>query len=81
MRYALALICPPLALLVCKRWVGAIPAAILYLMAIATARYGIGALIEFFLVLWASNAVGDRDAAIEARAFVKDVLPIPIVRV
>ena len=80
MRYALALVCPPLALLACKRWFQAIPGAILYGLAIATAQYGVGALIEFFLILWAVNAVGDEKAGRVSRAFIKTVEPIPIIR-
>ena len=80
MRYVLALICPPLALLSCKRWFQAIPASILYALAIAWAKYGVGALIEFFLILWAFNVAGDEKARREARAFVKTVHPIPVIR-
>jgi hypothetical protein len=80
MRYALALICPPLALLACKKWFQAIPAAVLYGTAIITARYGVGALIEFFLILWAIRAVSDTVANREALTFAKTVKPIPIIR-
>jgi hypothetical protein len=80
MRYALALICPPLALLACKKWFQAIPSAVLYGTAIITARYGIGALIEFFLILWAFRAVSDTIAIREALRFAKTVKPIPIIR-
>ena len=80
MRYALALVCPPLALLSCRRWFQAVPSAILYALAIATAKYGIGALIQFFLILWAVNVIGDEKAGREARAFVKTVKPIPVIR-
>ena len=80
MRYAFALVCPPLALLGCRRWFQAVPCAILYALAIATARYGIGALVEFFLILWAINVVSDEKAGRQARAFVKTVKPIPVIR-
>ena len=80
MRYTLALICPPLAMLTCKRWFSAASSAILYALAIAWARYGVGALIEFFLILWAFNVVGNEKAAFEAREFVKTVEPIYIIR-
>jgi hypothetical protein len=80
MCYLLALICPPLALLACKRWIQAIPAAVLYGLAIVSARYGAGALIEFFLILWAFRAVSDTVADREARTFAKTVKPIPIIR-
>ncbi len=81
MRYALALVCPPLALLCCKKRYQAMIAALLFGLAIATARFGVGALIDFFLILWASNVVGDERARIEAREFVRTVRPIPIIRV
>jgi hypothetical protein len=79
MRYALAMICPPLALMTCHRSYQAILALILYIVAIFTARWGIGAFIEFFLILWATNAVGDEQAGREAQAFVKTVKPIPFI--
>ena len=59
MRYLMALICPPLALLTCHRTTQAAVASVLYVFAIATARWGIGVFVEFFLVLWATNIVGD----------------------
>lgn len=80
MRYVLALICPPLAFLACKKWARAIPAAALFGLAVVTARYGVGALLELFLVMWAFHAVGDEAANREVRAFVKTVEPIPIIR-
>ena len=80
MRYLMALVCPPLAFVACKKWGQAIPATILFGLAIATARYGVGAFLDFCLILWAFYAVGDDDARAEARAFVKTVHPIPIVR-
>jgi len=80
MKYLLALICPPLALMSCKRWFQAIPCTALYGLAIATASIGVGALIEFFLILWAFNQVGDEKAGREARAFVRTVEPIPVIR-
>ena len=80
MRYALAMFCPPLALLICHRPYQAIVAAILYTVAIATVSYyGLGAFLEFFLILWATNAVGDELAGREARAFIKTVKPIPVI--
>jgi hypothetical protein len=80
MRYLLALVCPPLALMACRRWFQAIPCVLLYALAIASAKDGVGAVIEFFLILWAFNVVGDEKAGIEARAFVKTVEPIPVIR-
>jgi hypothetical protein len=72
--------CPPLALLICQRPFQAITAAVLYAVAIATVPYyGLGAFLEFFLILWATNAVGDDNAAREAQAFIKTVKPIPVI--
>ena len=79
MRYMLAVVCPPLALLTCRRPCQAIVSAILFALAIATARWGIGAFLDFFLILWATNAVGDEQAGREAQAFIKTVKPIPII--
>ena len=81
MRYILAMFCPPLALLTSRRpWQAAV-SAILFAVAIATAGYhGVGAVLDFFLILWASNAVGDEIAAREARDFIKTVKPIPVIR-
>ncbi len=80
MRYLLALICPPLAFLACRKWFQAVPATILFALAIATAQSGLGALIDFVVILWAFYAVGDDNARQETRAFVKTVRQIPIVR-
>ena len=80
MKYALALICPPAALFACKKRFQAVPAAILFALAIATARSGVGPLIAFFLILWAVRVVGDDRADVEARAFIRTVRPVPIVR-
>jgi len=80
MRYILAVICPPLALLTCKRWFQAAVCSTLYALAIVWAESGFGALIEFFLILWAVNAVGDEKAGREAQTFIKTVEPIPVIR-
>lgn len=80
MRYALAMFCPPLALLVSHRPCRAAVAAILFAVAIATVGYhGLGAFLDFFLILWATHAVGDETAGLEARAFIRTVKPIPVV--
>ncbi len=79
MRYALAMFCPPLALLICRRPFQAIASAILFAVAIVTAHWGIGALLDFFLILWATNAVGDDQAGRESRAFIETVKPIPVI--
>jgi len=81
MRYTLALLCPPLALFACDKWCQAIPSAILFALAIATAKYGVGALIDFFLILWASNIVGEHQSRREAIAFIRTVKPVPVIRV
>ena len=39
-----------------------------------------GALIEFFLILWAFHVVGDSKAAVETQIFVDTVEPIPFIR-
>jgi hypothetical protein len=80
MRYFLAVICPPLALLLSRRWFQAIPATLLYALAIAWAESGFGVLIEFFLILWAFRIVGERNAEVETRAFARTVRPIPVIR-
>ncbi len=80
MNYLLALLCPPLAFVACRKWAQAALAAILFGLAVATARSGLGAAIEFVAILWAFHAVGDEDARREARAFVKTVHQIPVIR-
>ena len=80
MRYILAMFCPPLALLTCRRPTQAATCAILFIVAVATAEQGIGAVLDFFLILWATNAVGDENADREAQAFKETVNPIPIIR-
>lgn len=80
MRYALAMFCPPLALLISHRPYQASIVGVLFTLAIATAGfYGIGAILDFFLILWATNAVGDDLAGREARAFIQTVKPIPVI--
>ncbi len=80
MRYLLALVCPPVAVLVCKKWFQAIFCGLLFALAIASAKYGVGAVIEFFLILWAFHVVGDSKAAVETQIFVDTVEPIPFIR-
>ncbi len=80
MNYTLAVICPPLAFAACKKWVQAVPATLLFVLAIATAQYGVGALVDFFLILWASRMVGDEQARRESRAFIRTVKPVPVIR-
>jgi hypothetical protein len=80
MRYFLAVICPPLALLSSRRWFQAIPGTILYGLALDWMESGVGALLMFFLILWAFRVVGERNAEVEARTFVRTVEPIPVIR-
>jgi hypothetical protein len=80
MRYLTAVLCPPLALLLCRRWFQAVPSILLYALAIDWMDSGVGALIDFFLILWAFRVVGERSAELEARAFIRTVEPIPIIR-
>jgi hypothetical protein len=80
MRYLFAVLCPPLALLSSRRWFQAIPSSILYGLAIVWMESGFGALIDFFLILWAFRVVGERYAEVETQAFVRTVEPIPIIR-
>lgn len=80
MRYLTAMLCPPLALWLAHRRFQAVPSALLYTLAIFWMESGVGALIAFFLVLWAFRVVGEQKAEVEARAFVKTVDPIPVIR-
>jgi len=70
MKYTLAVICPPLAFLACGKWYKAAVSAILFVVAIVTARIGIGVALDFLLILWAFATVGDLDAHREAVAFI-----------
>ncbi len=80
MRYLIAMLCPPLALAMCRRWFQAVLATILYGLAIVGMESGVGLLIDFFLILWAFRILGERSAELEARAFVRAVEPIPVIR-
>ena len=80
MKYLLAVFCPPLALYLSGKTYQAIPSAILFALALATASIGVGPLIDFFLVLWAFRIVGESGAERQARAFVRTIRPIPVVR-
>jgi hypothetical protein len=80
MKYLLAVFCPPLAMLACRKWVQALTCAVPFVFAIAWAESALGPLVAFFLILWAFHVVGDHDAGIEARAFVQSVRPIPVRR-
>lgn len=76
MRYLLALVCPPAALLACRRPRQAAFVLILCLTGVASWRWGIGVLLLFWAVLWAVNAVGDDRAAHISARFVRSVKPI-----
>lgn len=78
MRYILALICPPLALLIAHRPVQAAVALVLAAVGIATFWWGVGALILAGLIFWALNAVSDASAARETSRFIRTVKPIRV---
>lgn len=73
MRFFTAVVCPPLAFLLCGRPVRAAIAAVAFVAAVLTVRSGIGLAIDFALILWAIGSVGDEDAKLEARGFVAGV--------
>ncbi len=79
MRHVLALICPPLALLACHRTKQAVVSLVLFFVAIATARWGVGVFLDIVLVLWAMRVVGSEIADREVQAFIKTVKPIPVI--
>ena len=76
MRYLLALICPPVALLACRRYGQAAVVAALYLGGFASLHWGVGFLLLFICMLWAANAVGDERAAAESARFIRTIRPI-----
>ncbi len=80
MRYLLALVCPPLALLVCRRRGQALICSGLCLAGLVSARWGPGVLLLFGCILWAVNAVGDDRAAAVSDRFIRAVKPIPMTR-
>ncbi len=80
MRYLLALICPPLALLLCRRRGQSLVCLILCFAALASMRWGIGVLLLFGCILWAFNVVGDDRAAAMSDRFIRTVKPIPMIR-
>ena len=80
MRYLLALICPPAALLACHRPWQSLVVLLLWVVGLATTGWGVGLLLLFASILWASNGVGDERAAQESARFVRSVTPIPTVR-
>ena len=80
MRYLLALICPPAALLACHRPGQAIVALILFVAACLTIRWGLGLLLLVGCILWAVNVVGSGRAAEVSAEFVRTVKPFRTVR-
>ena len=80
LRYLFALICPPMALLLCHRGWQASFALILCLLGLASVRWGVGILVLFGCILWAVNAVGDDRAAAVSARFVWTVKPIRTIR-
>ena len=80
MRYLLALICPPAALLACHRPVQAWITGLLGLVGIMLGSWGAALLVWFGCILWAMTAVGDDRAAQDSAQFIRSVKPIPTVR-
>lgn len=76
MRYLIALICPPLALVLSRRWVAAGVVLGLFGWGLLTFRDGWGTVPLLVAILWAIHAVGDADADAESRRFVRSVRPL-----
>lgn len=76
----LALICPPAALLGCRRPWQAMLSLILCLAGLASVRWGVGVVLLLGCILWACNAVGDDRAAQVSARFIRTVKPIRTVR-
>jgi len=73
MKYALAVVCPPYALLDCgKPWQAAL-GLILLGFAISSGNVGVLIGLYFLQTLWAWLTVGHRDAHREAQEFVRAV--------
>ncbi len=80
MRYLLALICPPAALLVCERPWQALLSLIFCLAGLASVHWGVGLVGLLGCILWASNVVGNDQASEVSARFIRTVKPIPITR-
>ncbi len=69
MKYALAVLCPPYALLDCGKPRQAALGMLLLAMAISGRNVGVVIGLYFLQILWAWSAVGYRDAHLEAEEF------------
>ena len=76
MRYLLALVCPPLGLLMSGRPRQAVANLILCLFGVATVRWGLGIIALAGAAMWAIHAVADDRAAFETNQFIRTVKPI-----
>jgi len=73
MKYALAVLCPPYALLDCgKPWQAAL-GLLLLAFVISGGNVGVVIGLYFLQILWAWAAVGHRDANREAQEFIRAV--------
>ena len=73
MKYALAVVCPPLALQACGKSFQSISGWVLLAMGIALGNVGVVIVLHFLEILWAWSAVGHQDAHLEAQQFVHEV--------
>ncbi len=80
MRYLLALVCPPVALLAGGRRWQAVLALVIDLIGLATIRWGVGYLAICGCILWAMNMVSEDLARTETDQFVRSVKPIKMFR-
>ena len=76
MLYLVAVVCPPLAFVLGRRWVAAGIASGLFGLGVLTLRDGWGIVPLFVAILWAIHAVGDAAADAESRRFVRSVRPL-----
>ena len=76
MRYLLALVCPPAALLACHRPWQAGVVLLLCLAGLASWGWGVGILLLCWAILWAANGVGDDRAAAASKQFIRAVRPV-----
>lgn len=80
MFFILALICPPLAMVLCGARVRAVVAILILATAVMVFGWFAGLIVEFALILWAANVVGDARAHRTAQEFGRTVRPIPVIR-
>ena len=76
MRYLIAVVCPPLALVLSRRWLAAGVVLGLFGLGVLSLRDGWGVVPLFVAILWAIHAVGDAAAGDESRRFVRSVRPL-----